>query len=54
MKEHLSQLDIMAEALIKHETIDRKQIDAIMQGKRPRFPKVSSKKKPKNDITGAE
>ena len=54
LKEHLSQLDIMAEALIKHETIDRKQIDAIMQGKRPRFPKVSSKKKPKNDITGAE
>jgi len=49
LKEHLAQLDTMAEALIKYETIDRKQIDAIMQGKRPRFPKISSnnKKKPK-------
>ena len=26
----------MAEVLIKYETIDKKQIDAIMKGKRPK------------------
>ncbi len=40
LRENLDKLDIMAEALIKYETIDTKQIKAIMQGKRPRFSKV--------------
>ena len=39
---------MMAEALIKYETIDAKQIAAIMQGKRPRFvTKPNSNKKRK-------
>jgi cell division protease FtsH len=45
LKESFAQLEVMAEALIKYETIDKKQIDAIMQGKRPRFPKINNKKK---------
>ena len=45
LKENFVQLEVMAEALIKYETIDSKQIDAIMQGKRPRFPKINNKKK---------
>ena len=32
-------LDMMAEALMKYETIDRYQIDDIMAGKEPRPPK---------------
>lgn len=55
LREHLTQLDTMAEALIKYETIDRKQIDAIMQGKRPKFPRISNnnKKKPKQVVEAA-
>lgn len=39
LKSNLPQLDAMAEALIKYETIDKKQIDAIMKGRRPRISK---------------
>ncbi|EKE01396.1 MAG: hypothetical protein ACD_21C00146G0005 [uncultured bacterium] len=51
LKENSVQLDAMAEALIKYETIGKKQIDAIMQGRRPRFSKNelgSAKKKAKS------
>ncbi len=36
--EHNTKLHTMAEALIKYETIDEKQIDDIMAGKQPREP----------------
>jgi len=39
LKEHLDQLHKMAEALVKYETIDRNQIDAIMEGRTPPPPK---------------
>jgi len=38
LNEHLDQLHIMAEALIKYETIDSDQIDDIMAGRTPRPP----------------
>ncbi len=38
LEEHRGKLDIMAEALMKYETIDAKQIDDIMAGKPPREP----------------
>jgi cell division protease FtsH len=36
--EHVEKLHVMAEALIKYETIDSDQIDDIMAGKKPRAP----------------
>ena len=39
LEENRSKLDMMAEALMKYETIDRFQIDDIMAGKEPRPPK---------------
>ena len=39
IEEHLDKLHLMAEALIKYETIDRFQIDDIMAGREPRPPK---------------
>ncbi|MBI4006320.1 MAG: ATP-dependent metalloprotease, partial [Gammaproteobacteria bacterium] len=38
LKKHLDKLHVMAEALIKYETIDSDQIDAIMQGRVPEPP----------------
>ncbi|MCK5895543.1 MAG: ATP-dependent zinc metalloprotease FtsH [Cocleimonas sp.] len=35
LKDNLDKLHVMAEALLKYETIDRKQIDAIMKGDTP-------------------
>jgi len=35
LTEHRDKLDMMADALMKYETIDRDQIDAIMKGKEP-------------------
>lgn len=37
--ENRDKLDLMAEALMKYETIDRPQIDDIMEGRTPRPPK---------------
>lgn len=39
LTENLEKLHLMAEALIKYETIDADQIDDIMSGRRPRPPK---------------
>ncbi|HEB78048.1 MAG TPA: AAA family ATPase, partial [Methylothermaceae bacterium] len=39
LKENMDKLHMMAEALIKYETIDRAQIDAIMEGRTPPPPK---------------
>jgi len=47
LRANLDKLDLMAELLIKHETIDRKQIEAIMQGKKPKFATIKTKKKEK-------
>jgi len=38
LKEHLDKLHLMAEALMKYETIDHLQIDDIMAGREPRPP----------------
>ena len=38
LEEHRSKLDMMAEALMMYETIDAKQIDDIMAGRKPRRP----------------
>ncbi len=38
LNEHIEKLHLMADALIKYETIDTDQIDDIMQGKVPRPP----------------
>jgi cell division protease FtsH len=38
LQENLLKLHVMADALIKFETIDRWQIDDIMEGKSPRIP----------------
>jgi len=39
VKDHLEQLHMMAEALMKYETIDADQINDIMAGKEPRPPR---------------
>ncbi|SEI88602.1 cell division protease FtsH [Allopseudospirillum japonicum] len=38
LEEHRDKLDLMAEALMQYETIDAKQIDDIMAGRKPRPP----------------
>mgnify|MGYP001439937811 CR=1 FL=1 len=38
LEENRAKLEIMAEALLEYETIDRKQIDEIMEGKKPSPP----------------
>ncbi len=38
IKENMDKLHIMAKALMKYETIDKEQIDDIMEGKEPRPP----------------
>jgi cell division protease FtsH len=48
LKEHLTQLNTMSAALIKYETIGKKQIDAIMKGRRPRFPRSETQAKKKS------
>lgn len=49
IRENIDKLHALAKALIKHETVDKKQIEAIMKGKRPRFTKTSDKKHGKKD-----
>ena len=59
LKENLDKLNVMADALLKYETIDAKQIDDIMAGATPREPdgwsndKPSSKSNKKTSIKGA-
>jgi cell division protease FtsH len=38
LREHMDKMHTMADALIKYETIDRMQIDDIMEGRQPRPP----------------
>jgi cell division protease FtsH len=46
LKENLDKLHLMADALMKYETIDSDQIDDIMAGKDPRPPKDWSDSEP--------
>ncbi len=39
LKKNMSKLKVMADSLIKYETIEAEQIEAIMQGKKPNPPK---------------
>ncbi len=48
LKENLDKLKVMAEALIKYETIDSSQIDDIMAGKIPRDPEGWDDSEPKS------
>ena len=47
LKENLDKLNVMADALLKYETIDAPQIDDIMAGAQPREPKGWSDDEPK-------
>ena len=56
LTEHLDKLHAMADALLTYETIDAKQIDAILEGRVPPPPMDWARtdtKLPKNDDTGS-
>ena len=46
LKENMNALHMMADALIKYETIDHEQIDDIMSGRTPRPPKNCDEQSP--------
>ena len=48
LRDNLDKLHMMAEALIKYETIDSAQIDDIMAGRPPREPKDWNSEQPKS------
>ncbi len=48
LQENLDKLEMMAQALIKYETIDSNQIDDIMAGKTPRKPENWNDSEPKS------
>ena len=48
LQENIDKLNVMADALIKYETIDRLQIDDIMEGKAPRPPQNWEDNTPSN------
>ena len=48
LKEHLDKLHLMADALMKYETIDHFQIDDIMEGKIPRPPQNWNESPPRD------
>jgi cell division protease FtsH len=54
LRENLEKLHLMAEALIKYETIDRFQIDDIMEGRIPRPPQSWEETPPSGGATGLE
>jgi cell division protease FtsH len=49
LRENLDKMHLMAEALMKYETIDRHQIDEIMQGRVPSPPKDWTSTKPSGE-----
>ena len=53
LRENMDKLNVMADALIKYETIDRFQIDDIMDGKLPRPPESWEDTTPPSGQTGA-
>ncbi len=57
LTEHLPKLHMMAEALVKYETLDTDQINDIMSGNEPRPPQGwgdEDRKPPKKSVTGAQ
>jgi len=57
LTEHLTKLHMMAEALVKYETLDTDQIDDIMSGNEPRPPQGwgdEDRKPPTKSVTGAQ
>ncbi|HBC71745.1 MAG TPA: hypothetical protein DEG23_00260, partial [Coxiellaceae bacterium] len=54
IKEHIAQFEALAEALIKYETIDKKQITAIMDGRRIRLIKPDGGHKKKTPSAGGD
>lgn len=52
LRENMEKLHLMAEALIKYETIDRFQIDDIMEGKVPRPPQSWGEAPPSGGAAG--
>ncbi len=48
LEENMDKLHLMADALIKYETLDNEQIDDIMEGREPRTPKGWSDDEPKS------
>ncbi|RUM54293.1 MAG: ATP-dependent metalloprotease, partial [Methylococcus sp.] len=52
-KENMSILHAMADALMEWETIDRLQIDDLMEGRKPRPPKDLDEPKTATSSTGA-
>jgi cell division protease FtsH len=53
LKEHMDQLHAMAEALLRFETIDKDQIDDIMNGRPAREPKDDGGASPSTHVNGA-
>ena len=51
LKENIDKLHVMADALIKYETIDHLQIDDIMAGKEPRPPQNWDEAPPSDGIS---
>ncbi len=54
LQENIEKLHLMADALMKYETIDSDQIDTIMQGKEPGPPKDWSDTTPGNPSDGGD
>jgi len=54
LKEYMEQLHMMAAALMKYETIDRGQIDAIMAGNEPQPPKDWTDSDSSNDDSDSD
>jgi len=52
LKENIDKLHLMAEALMKYETIDSDQIDDIMTGKQPRPPRDWNDSEPRTPSSG--
>jgi cell division protease FtsH len=52
LKDNIDKLHVMAEALMKYETIDSDQIDDIMAGKEPRPPADWSDSEPRTPPSG--
>ena len=53
LEENRDKLDVMAEALLEYETIDRQQIDDIMAGRKPRPPESWKDSGPDASAAGA-
>src|SRR5690606_41174852 len=55
LTQHIDKLHAMAEALMKYETIDREQIDDIMNGRPPRPPRdwTDTRGGPRSDASDA-